>query len=118
MREVINLNYDWYFSKFKADHLNDYHNNDGFQLVNLPHNDINLSFNYLDVGYNELVSTYKKEIMIKEKYRGKLLKLVFEGIAHEAKIFLNNKFVISHQGGYDEFSVDITSNVNYGEIND
>lgn len=117
MREVIHLNYNWYFSKFKVEHLNDYHNNEGFQLVNLPHNDINLPFNYLDVGYNELVSTYKKEIMIKEEYRGKLIKLVFEGIAHETKVFLNNKFITSHQGGYDEFTVDITSNVNFGETN-
>ena len=43
--------------------------------------------------------------------------MIFEGVAHVATIYINDDFVLTHKGGYDEFKVDISEYVKYGEKN-
>ena len=118
MRERINLNYNWFYSNnFIDKHLYDYSNQEGFELVDLPHSGINIPFNnFDDTVFNKKI-TYKKVVFIKRDYYGKKLNLVFEGVAHLSTIYINDNFIMEHKGGYDEFTVDITEFINYGTNN-
>jgi len=44
----------------------------------------------------------------------KLVFIKFEGIMHEADVWLNDKHLITHQGGYLPFSIDLTSDLKKG----
>lgn len=118
MRETIHLNFDWYFRRdFQKDYLRDFMNFSGYEKVDIPHTDIMLPYNYLPEKINELISTYKKQLFIQEEWRGKKLVLVFEGVAHAADLYLNDKFILRNEGGYNRFFADITEHVNFGEEN-
>ncbi|MDD3348392.1 MAG: glycoside hydrolase family 2 TIM barrel-domain containing protein [Bacilli bacterium] len=118
MREMINLNFNWFFScNFEDEHLKDYTNVTGFHKVHIPHNIVNIPFNYFDEKETQKTVTYKHDLEIKEAYQDKSILLIFEGVAHVATIYINDDFVLTHKGGYDEFSVDISEYVKYGEKN-
>lgn len=118
MRETVHLNFGWYFSRdFKEDHLTDFNNFSGFEKVDIPHTNLLLPFNYLQEKINELVSTYKKSLLIREEWKNKKLVLVFEGVAHAADVYLNEKFITRNEGGYNRFSVEITDYVSFGNEN-
>lgn len=114
MRETMHLNFDWYFSReFKEEHLTNFKNLTGFEKVDIPHTDLMLPFNYLPEKFNEVISTYKRTLFIKEEWRNKKLVLVFEGVGHAADIYLDDKFILRNEGGYNRFRVDITDYVSY-----
>lgn len=118
MKEILNLNFNWEFiNDFKEEYLKDYANVEGFKKVNIPHNSVDIPFNYFDEKMIQTVSTYKRDIEIKDEYKDKELNLVFEGVAHAATIYINDDFVTTHKGGYDEFKVDISEFVKYSEKN-
>lgn len=118
MRKTIYLNWNWYFKRdFLEDHIRNYKNILGFERVDIPHTNQVLDYNYLPKKIYELVSTYKKVIFINEEYQGKVLKLVFEGVAHACDLYLNEHFLLRHEGGYTEFEVDISNVALYGQEN-
>lgn len=117
MRKKINLNFDWYFSNYKDVYINDYKTVEKFTKVDIPHNMVDLNYNYNNPQDLQIVGIYRRVIKILDEYKGKILKLVFSGVAHKTQIFINGNYVTSHFGGYDEFSVDISEFVNYGEEN-
>ena len=116
MRETIHLNFDWYFTqKFKEEHLRDFKNLIGFIKVDIPHTDLRLPFNYLPEKFNEVISTYKKTLFIKEEWQNKNLNLIFEGVGHAADVYLDDKFIFRNEGGYNRFRIDITDYVSFGK---
>ncbi len=52
---------------------------------------------------------YRKKFTIPAFMKGKNILLHFGAVDWEAEVFVNGKKAILHQGGYDPFSVDITS---------
>ncbi|NLD26314.1 MAG: glycoside hydrolase family 2 protein, partial [Acholeplasmataceae bacterium] len=118
MRSIVPLNFEWYFQKdFQKEHLEDYRNINGFEKVELPHSNLLLPYNYLPEKINELLSTYKRILFLGVEYQGKILQLVFEGVAHACDIYLNDRFLCHHEGGYTEFTVDITDSVVFDQDN-
>jgi len=117
MRSRISLNFDWYYTIFKDSYINDYKTIDKFTKIDIPHNMVKLNYNYNNKFDQQVIGLYRKIIYIGEEYKGKILRLIFGGVAHKAQIFLNGNYVTSHYGGYDEFVVDISDFVNYGEDN-
>lgn len=118
MHKRINLNFDWYFTKeFKDSHLTDYTNFDEFKLVNLPHTLYESSYSNFNEKEYQINCCYKKEIKIKKEYEGKDINLIFEGVGHKSTIYCNDDFILIHSGGYDEFKVNITDFVKYGQSN-
>lgn len=118
MHKKINLNFDWFFTEeFNDNHLKNYKNLEGFKQVNLPHT-VYLSpySNFNEKNFFKNVC-YKKEIKIKKEYFGKDINLLFEGVGHKTTIYVNDDFVTIHNGGFDEFKVDITDYVKIGETN-
>ena len=121
------LDNDWLFKKGKID--NGFRVDlveSGFDKVHLPHT-YNVSDSFDDrVGDDSLDITYyyyrgpawyRKRIFIGDGDRDKRLILHFEGANAVSKVWINQKYVGEHIGGYSEFQFDITSFVEYNKAN-
>lgn len=118
MHKVINLNFDWYFNEtFEDKQLIDYKDYSNFVSVNIPHTICTIPFNNFDDNCFKKVCCYKREIKIKKEYEGREVSLVFEGVGHKSTIYINDSYVACHYGGFDEFSVNISSHLVFGEVN-
>lgn len=60
---------------------------------------------------------YKKELELKEEWRGKNFILEFEGVMGITEVFVNDRLVVKHVNGYTSFLVDITNYVSFGNKN-
>lgn len=57
---------------------------------------------------NHDVLWYKRTFVLTEELQAcKLIRLNFLAVDYECKVYVNGKFVLSHEGGYDEFGADI-----------
>jgi len=117
MRENIPLNFKWFLASYEEQHLEKV-NLDKFEMINIPHHGIETPYNNFNESMLEVVLSYVKMIDIKKTWEGKLLKLQFEGVAHQAKVYVNHKYILEHRGGYTPFEVDITDEVIYGQENE
>ncbi len=57
---------------------------------------------------------YVRMLSVPESFKEKALWLTFEGVAWHGDVFVNGTWVISHDGGYTPFSVDISPYIRYG----
>ncbi|RYY60746.1 MAG: glycoside hydrolase family 2 [Chitinophagaceae bacterium] len=62
----------------------------------------------------EINMWYRRRFEIPSAWKGKQIILHFEAVDHDATIFVNGQKAGSHSGGYDAFSLDITSFLNAG----
>ncbi len=108
MIEKIYLNNDWSFTTS---------NQPESKIVRIPHTSMETPFHYFDEKEYQFISFYKKEVNIPIEWLGLHLFLTFEGVAHIAKLYVNNQFVGEHKGGYHAFSFDIAPFVQFGMIN-
>ena len=106
MFERIYLNRGWLF---KA--------NGKEEIVNIPHNVADIPYNYANEDDYQFVSTYECKLSVPLAYKNKFLLLNFEGVAHKSKLYINDKLVGEHIGGYDAFKYEISSFINYGKDN-
>ena len=96
-RKVINIDNNWNFYKGSAVA--------SAKKVNLPH-----TWNAFDVmddepGYYRGIGWYKKTLMLKPEWKTKKLFLYFEGANQETSVYVNDKKVAEHIGGYTAFTV-------------
>ncbi|MDX9691591.1 MAG: glycoside hydrolase family 2 TIM barrel-domain containing protein, partial [Acholeplasmataceae bacterium] len=84
----------------------------------LPHHAVEIPFNNFDEKMLEGFFTYIKEIDVKDTWKDRKVFLRFEGIAHQAHIYLNKKLIKHHIGGYIPCEVDLSSDLNYGSVNE
>jgi beta-galactosidase len=63
------------------------------------------------------VCWYQKTIPFALTPKGKRHFLHFEGVMHDAQVWINNQKVQAHKGGYLPFTVDLTDHLNYGSDN-
>lgn len=118
MREIIDLNYNWLFIKDHLDeYIKDYNNIQGFEKVDIPHNAVDIPFHYFNESEFHIDCTYKKELLIKEEWQGKIINIIFEGVSNIAHIFINDEYVTTHKGGYTRFKVNLSDYVKYGQVN-
>ncbi len=61
------------------------------------------------------IGIYEREIKIPETWAGKVIKIEFEGINHIAEVFVNDRQLKTHIGGWVPFSVDITDLAKQGQ---
>lgn len=111
-RKEILLNENW---TFRFSHQ--VQRNSG-ERVNLPH-----TWNAQDAlsgkqDYHRGMGNYTKTLFVDETWKGKRLFLRFEGVNTVSNVFINEKHVGEHRGGYGAFVFEITNNVNYGETNE
>lgn len=108
-RTIYSINEGW---KFRLGATNS--GEDGWQSVSLPH-----TWNDKDClddipGYTRTLGWYKKSINIDKSMLEKALFLHFEGANQRTEVYINNKKVGEHFGGYTFFCFDITSFVHEG----
>ncbi len=58
---------------------------------------------------------YKRKFIVPISWRGKRIHLNFGAVDYYCKVFINEKMVITHEGGQTGFSVDITDYLNWNE---
>ena len=113
----IYLNNNWLFSKeFDNDMLNYEYDTSNMEHICLPHNVVELPFNYFDEGIYQMVSCYRKVINACE-WKGQCVLLTVEAAAHESILYINGKEAFKHCCGYTACTVDISSYLNYEQEN-
>ena len=112
------LNDDWLFTEQFEDSLAapEYPENT-LQPIRLPHTCKETPFHYFDESLYQMVSGYRRHLLIPKDWQGKQILLTFEGAAHDSTVFCNGKKVGEHHCGYTAFTVDLTDNVLYGQDN-
>lgn len=112
------LNDDWLFTEQFEDSLAapEYPENT-LQPVRLPHTCKETPFHYFDESLYQMVSGYRRHLLIPKDWQGKQILLTFEGAAHDSTVFCNGKKVGEHHCGYTAFTVDLTDSVLYGQDN-
>mgnify|MGYP000269222343 FL=1 len=118
MTHRLYLNDDWLFTEQFEDSLTapEYPENT-LQPVRLPHTCKETPFHYFDESLYQMVSGYRRHLLIPKDWQGKRILLTFEGAAHDSTVFCNGKKVGEHHCGYTAFTVDLTDNVLYGQDN-
>ena len=61
------------------------------------------------IGYKDFINAcwYKKEVEIPTSWKGRII-LHFEAAYYETLVFIGEKFICKHEGGYTPFSCDVT----------
>lgn len=110
---IKHINFDWLF---KRDEIHSAINETlvDAECVSVPHHHQELTHNYVDEHDYQFRSTYQKLFDIDPSWEGKHVSLHFDGIAHEATVYLNGVYLGKHQGGYTPFSFDITPHLHQG----
>lgn len=104
----VYLNNDWQF-KFAYDlDFKEFKGDDNVEEVRIPHSVKELSFNYCSPKEYETLCGYRRIIKYDKAYDKKRIFLNFDGVAHHANVYLNEKQICTHLGGYTGFKVEIT----------
>lgn len=114
----IYINDDWKFTESFSEKLLE----NEFDLgklteVRLPHTCKETPFHYFDEHIYQMVSGYVREIDAKKEWKGKNVLLTVDGAAHVSTVYLNGKEIGKHNCGYTAYTIDISKELNYGEVN-
>lgn len=112
----IDFNQDWYFKRLEQDGKG--------TAVNVPHDAMCLEERNMEskgchnIGWFEGHDyIYQKEFWIPKAYKGKKVLLEFEGVYHNAEVYVNEEKVAFRPYGYTNFFVDISERLKYDENN-
>ena len=107
---------DWVFKKgviYNAQ-ANDFNSSD-WEAVKVPHT---YSMDAIDeVGYYRGDAWYRSSLKFPESIKNERIFIRFEGVGHEAEVFVNNKKIGKHIGGYSAFCFEITDAVSFDTKN-
>lgn len=113
MRHLENFNRDWTFHQgfdpaltgaFRAG-----------ESVVLPHNAVDLPFNYFDERCYQKPFTYQKVISWRPEFAGREVALVFDGAMADARVYVNGEEVAAHADGYTPFEARLTGRLKEGD---
>lgn len=79
-----------------------------YENIRIPHTVKETPYNYFDENEYQMVSGYRTIIKPEKSWMGKVVRLTFEGAAHDATVYANGKEIGSHHCGYTAFTVDLT----------
>ena len=86
--------------------------------IRIPHTVKETPFHYFDESEYQMVSGYKRILKAPNDWKNKSVVITFDGVAHDAEVFLNGESVGMHHSGYTAFSIDISDKLNYGKENE
>ena len=117
-RITYTINDDWKFSSDDAPNAEKRETSAAnWEKVNLPHT-WNAKDAFDDVpGFRRGISWYRKTLRLNGDLKNKRIFLFFEGANQVADVYVNDKFVGEHIGGYTAFSFDVTDYIKYDEPN-
>ena len=111
---MISLNDNWLFTEHWNDDFLKGNDEDAIE-VRLPHTVKLLPLHYADDKDYQMISGYKKKLLIPKEAKGKRIFLQFDAAAHIATVYVNKKEAAFHQGGYTAFRTEITDLVEAGK---
>ena len=118
MIEHLNLNDNWlYSSSYEEGMLKPEYDECGFESVRIPHSCIVTPYHYFDEQIYQFISCYRRHIEVSEEWRNHTILLNFEAVGHVAKVYLNGEYLMTHEGGYTAFTVNLTPFLRFGEDN-
>jgi len=81
--------------------------------------DIKVPAHWIMEGFDSSTGTggYRRQVQIPASFRGRRIKLLFDGVYSGAEVWLNGNRVGSHEGGFSPFELDITSAAHVGGEN-
>ena len=89
----------------------------GLEKVRIPHTVKEVPYHYFDESEYQMLSGYVYVYTPDEALAGSVIKLNFEGVGHEATVYVNGKVCGRHTCGYTAFDIDISSVLMYGKSN-
>ncbi|MBP5299639.1 MAG: glycoside hydrolase family 2 protein [Lachnospiraceae bacterium] len=118
MSERFYLMNGWRFNEcFSEEHMHKEFDDSGFKEVRLPHTVKETPYNYFDESIYSMVSSYRKTFIPPNEWKGKSIRLTFEGVAHESTLYINGEEILTHRCGYTAFTADLSEKLIYGEQN-
>lgn len=115
MSEKVYWNDGWEFTEVFSEEI--FQKGETYESVRLPHTVKETPFHYFDESCYQMVSGYRNYFFAKEEWMGKHVLLTFEGVAHEACVYVNGQEVLKHSCGYTAFTVDLALYLAYGQDN-
>ncbi len=114
----IYIDRDWKYEDDFADEMvmTSYDESD-MEDVEIPHSVCDMPLHYFDESIYQTVGCYRRHFAVLNEWKDKRILLTFEGVAHEACVYINGSNVCTHSCGYTAFTVDITDFVIFGEDN-
>jgi beta-galactosidase len=83
--------------------------------VRLPHNAVDLPWNYGDETAYQQPFTYQRIVHWEERFAGREVVLCFEGAMAAARVWINGHQVADHPDGYTPFEARLTGHLEKGE---
>ncbi len=90
---------------------------DAWENVRLPHTCKETPLHYFDESSYQMECCYRKHFFAPLEWKDQTVIVTFEGIAHEADVFLNGEKIGEHHCGYTAFSIDISGKLRTGAEN-
>ncbi|WP_018238667.1 glycoside hydrolase family 2 protein [Ensifer sp. BR816] len=113
MRSVTSFNDSWVFSEgFDA---TDAGRLQAGEPVSLPHNAVELPFNYFDETCYQCAFTYQKVIAWRPEFAEREVSIVFEAAMADAVVYLNGEEIVAHKDGYTPFEARLTGRLRKGD---
>ncbi|MCR4673197.1 MAG: glycoside hydrolase family 2 protein, partial [Lachnospiraceae bacterium] len=117
MREKIFWNRGFRFNEFFDEKwINEPMGDEGREVL-IPHTVKETPFNCFDESIYQMVSCYQRVFVPSDSWKGRIVRVTFEGAAHRSEVYLNGVQVGEHSCGYSAFTIDITDRLIYGEEN-
>jgi beta-galactosidase len=118
MKNQINLNDGWlYSSLFREEMVEKAYDDSTFEPVRIPHTNRLTPFHYFDEQSYQFISCYRRHIKADPEWENRTILLTFEAIGHIARVYLNGEYIMTHEGGYTAFTVNLTPYLRFGEDN-
>ena len=118
MQKRIYWNDGWKFKETYENQMRETaYQDDAWEDVRLPHTCKETPFHYFDESSYQMVCCYRKHFFAPEEWKDQTVIVTFEGIAHEAQVFLNGERIGEHHCGYTAFSIDISKKLRIGAEN-
>ena len=115
MRKIININQDWSFSKCSCS-IQDATILE-MEKINLPHTWNNIDGQDGGMDYFRSECWYHKVIDIESLKEDELLYLEFNGVNSSCKIYIDQKEIAHHDGGYSTFRINVTDYIKDNKLN-
>ena len=97
MQKRIYWNDGWKFKETYENQMRETaYQDDAWEDVRLPHTCKETPFHYFDERSYQMVCCYRKHFFSPEEWKDQTVIVTFEGIAHEAQVFLNGKRIGEH----------------------
>ncbi len=108
MSSTINLGASWRYSpRFEGTFVDPGFDPSGWEVIDIPHANLELPYNGFDEKSYQFVSTYLRDLELPALTGGRRAFLEFEGVMAACELWVNGVAAGSHVGGYTAFSLEL-----------